>query len=51
MTVATPAPATPMPSTAMNQRSRMTLSTDERMRKTSGIKLLPMARSRPAQRL
>ena len=31
--------------------SRMTLSTDERTRKTSGMKLLPMARSRPAQRL
>ena len=29
----------------------MTLSTDERMRKTSGMKLLPMARSRPAQTL
>ena len=51
MTVATAAPRTPMPTPAMNHRSSPTFSTELMSRNTSGITLLPMARSRPAQRL
>ena len=51
MTVATAAPLTPMPTTAMNTRSSATFRPEEISRKISGMKLLPMARSRPAQRL
>ena len=40
-----------MPTTAMNTRSSATFRPEEISRKTSGMKLLPMARSRPAQRL
>ena len=51
MTVATAAPCTPMPIPAMNRRSSTTFRPEEMSRNTSGITLLPMARSRPAQRL
>ena len=45
------APATPMPIPAMNHRSSTTFSAELSSRNTSGITLLPMARSRPAHRL
>ena len=51
ITVATAAPATPMPIPAMNHRSSTTFSAELSSRNTSGITLLPMARSRPAHRL
>ena len=51
MTVATAAPCTPMPSPAMNHRSSATFSPELMSRNTSGITLLPMARSSPAHRL
>ena len=51
MTVATAAPRTPMPTPAMNHRSSPTFSAELMSRNTSGITLLPMARSRPAHRL
>ncbi len=40
-----------MPTPAMNHRSSPTFSAELSSRNTSGIKLLPMARSRPAHRL
>ena len=41
----------PMPIPAMNHRSSTTFSAELSSRNTSGITLLPMARSRPAHRL
>ena len=51
MTVAIAAPPTPIFSWAMKKISSPIFKHEDRIRKTSGIKLLPIARSSPAHRL
>ena len=51
MTVAYAAPATPICRDVIMKMSSTTLSTDEKMRNTSGITEFPIARRSPAQRL
>ena len=51
MTVATAAPPTPMCSCVMKNRSSPIFRHDDKTKKTSGMKLLPIARSRPAHKL
>ncbi len=51
MTVAIAAPRTPMPKVRINSRSSTMFTSDEKIRNTSGMKLLPIARSRPEHRL